>query len=68
MEKTELITQPELMEWSGFKQRTGLIQWLTDNRIPFFFGKGGVIVTTISAINSPLVGQEVIKKKPRLRK
>ncbi len=68
MDKTELLSQPELMEWSGFKQRTGLIQWLLDNRIPFFYGKGGTIVTTVSAINSPLIGQESIKKKPKLRK
>lgn len=70
MDNKELLSQPELMEWSGFKQKTGLIEWLVNSRIAFYFGKGGTVITTVSAINNPLIGQEAHdkKNKPRRRR
>lgn len=58
MDKTELISQPELLEWTGFKRKSKLVEWLLSNKIPFFYVYRGDVATTISAINNPLVGQK----------
>ncbi|WP_422461770.1 MULTISPECIES: hypothetical protein [unclassified Endozoicomonas] len=53
-----LISQPDLMEWPGIKQKTALIKWMIQNRIPFYYGRNGEVVTTYAAINQPLIGTE----------
>lgn len=53
-----LLKQDELKEWLGFKRPGDLEKWLRDNRVPFFYGKGGSICTTDDAINSRLIGKQ----------
>lgn len=62
-----LITQPALMEWAGIKQKTALVKWMMKNRIPFFFGRNGEVVTTYAAINQPLIGNEQQSKNQPLK-
>ena len=62
-----LISQPDLMEWSGIKQKTALVKWMIKNRIPFYYGRNGEVVTTYTAINQPLIGNEPQLKEQPLR-
>ncbi len=62
-----LISQPVLMEWSGIKQKTALVKWMIKNRIPFYYGRNGEVVTTYAAINQPLIGNEPQLKEQPLR-
>lgn len=49
-----LITESELMAWSGYEQRPRLARWLSEQGIAYFVGKGGAICTTALAINNRL--------------
>lgn len=62
-----LITQPALMEWVGIKQKTVLVKWMIKNRIPFYYGRNGEVVTTYAAINQPLIGNEQQPKNQPLK-
>lgn len=50
-----LVTQDDLMAWSGYSTRAALERFLKENNIPYYYGKGGKICTTAEAINRPLV-------------
>jgi hypothetical protein len=52
----ELLTQETLMDWSAAKTKSALIRWLTANHIPFTFSSKKKIVTTVSAVNTGLLG------------
>jgi len=55
-----LVTQADLAEWAGFRpnQKVAIIRWLKDNKIPYFYGKGGTVCTTQHALDSRLVGSQ----------
>jgi hypothetical protein len=44
------------MAWLGYKRRTDLETALRGLKIPYGYGKGGVVVTTVSAVDRALVG------------
>jgi len=50
-----LINEPELMEWTGHKQRTALVNWLRQHGIPYLLGRGGRVCCTSDAVNLPLL-------------
>lgn len=50
-----LLTEPELMAWLGYKRRLDLLAALRDLGIPYALGKGGTIVSTIQAVNAGLL-------------
>jgi hypothetical protein len=52
----ELLTQEALMDWSSAQTKPALIRWLTANHIPFTFSSKKKIVTTVSAVNTGLLG------------
>jgi hypothetical protein len=52
-----LLTEPQLMDWLGYKRRTDLETRLRELRIPYVYGRGGLIATTLAAVNSALVGR-----------
>lgn len=49
-----LITATELKARLNFKQTSAVQRWLLENKIPFFAGKDGELVTTLWAINQAL--------------
>jgi hypothetical protein len=49
-----IITEPELMEATGYDQRGRLVSHLHRCGIPFFAGNNGQIWTTLTAINAAL--------------
>ena len=49
-----LITEPELMEWTGHRRRDPLVNWLRQQGIPYLLGKNGRICCTADAVNLPL--------------
>jgi hypothetical protein len=51
-----LLTEAELMAWLGYRRRLDLIEALRQQRIPYFTGKGGIVVTTLEAVNAGLLG------------
>lgn len=51
-----LVNEKQLMDWSGIKDRTKLVSWLSSQRIPYLPSIDGRICTTIAAINKPIVG------------
>ena len=51
-----LITEDQLQEWLGIKQRTRLMRTLQELKIPYVFGGGGRICTTQGAIDRALSG------------
>jgi len=54
---SDVITQKELLEKFGFTRPADLRRCLDSQKIPYHLGKGGAIVTTIQALNSPLIGK-----------
>lgn len=56
MSAADLLKEDDLADWTGHRQRTKLESWLRDRRIPYLYGKGGQIITTMAAINSSLLG------------
>ncbi|OED40268.1 hypothetical protein ACH42_17305 [Endozoicomonas sp. (ex Bugula neritina AB1)] len=56
MSKDALITQHDLMQWSGIKRKKELIGWLLQNGIQFYYVRNGEVATTQAACDHPLVG------------
>ncbi|MGZ0079214.1 DUF4224 domain-containing protein [Methylomonas sp. ZR1] len=52
---TSLIQEEELMEWSGFKRRTALVNWLRQCGIPYLLGNHGRVCVTAESVNLPLL-------------
>jgi hypothetical protein len=50
-----LIPETELMEWTGYKRRDALTNWLRHHRIPYLLGRDGRVCCTIEAVNMPLL-------------
>ena len=58
MASDALITQQDLMDWSGIKRKKELINWLLQNGIQFYYVRNGEVATTQAACDQPLVGKE----------
>ncbi|SMF96836.1 hypothetical protein SAMN02949497_4249 [Methylomagnum ishizawai] len=56
-----LLTEPELMAWLGYKRRLDLLVALRDLRIPYALGKGGIVVSTVQAVNAGLLGTDGVR-------
>lgn len=57
-----LISEAELLDWTGYTQRAALENWLLDNRIPYRPGKGGklcVAAADLPVRTGPQTGEEV---------
>ena len=54
---SDLVEQSELLEKFGFIRPGDLRRCLDELKIPYHQGKGGKIVTTIQALNQPLIGK-----------
>lgn len=54
-----LIPESELMEWTGHKRRTALINWLREQGIPYMLGAAGRVCCTTDAINLPLLRNQI---------
>jgi hypothetical protein len=52
-----LLSEEDLQDWTGFKQRGALLEWLRRHGIPYLLGRGGRICVTADAVNLPLVKQ-----------
>ncbi len=52
----QLITEDQLKAWSGYSQTGKLLDFLRANGILYFRGRGGSVMTTIQAVNAPLLG------------
>ncbi|MDD5271396.1 MAG: DUF4224 domain-containing protein [Methylovulum sp.] len=50
-----LISEEQLVEWSGYKRRASLLNWLNHHKIPYLLGQGGRVCVTADAINLPLL-------------
>ncbi|OQX38088.1 MAG: hypothetical protein B0D91_05190 [Oceanospirillales bacterium LUC14_002_19_P2] len=59
MTNNSLITEDQLKEWTKYARTGDVIRFLRDNKIPFWEGRGDSIVTTLEAINSRLLDEEV---------
>lgn len=53
-----LLSEKILMQTFGTSRRSDLRRYLDRQHIPYYLGKGGCIVTTIQAINYPLIGHD----------
>jgi len=51
----QLIQETELMEWSGYKHRDALVNWLRHHGIPYILGNKGRVCVTSDAVNLPLL-------------
>jgi hypothetical protein len=60
---TTLITEDQLQEWLGIKQRTRLMRALQELKIPYVLGGGGRICTTQGAIDQALVGAPAVQEE-----
>lgn len=50
-----LIPEQELMEWTGFKRRDALVNWLRQQGIPYLLGREGRVCCTSDAVNLPFI-------------
>jgi hypothetical protein len=60
---TTLISEDQLQDWLGIKQRTRLMRTLQELKIPYILGGGGRICTTQGAIDSALTGAPKQQKR-----
>lgn len=58
MAKDNLISQQDLVDWSGIKRKKELIDWLIQNGIQFYYVKNGEVVTTQAACDQPLLDKD----------
>ena len=49
-----LLTEEQLMEWTGYKRRSKVEEFLRREKIPFSRGKGNKILVTQAAIDRAL--------------
>lgn len=49
-----LIPESDLMEWTGYKRRDALVNWLRQHGIPYMLGRDGRVCCTTEAVNLPL--------------
>jgi hypothetical protein len=54
-----LVDESELLERFGFRRPGDLRKCLDAQHIPYFYGRGGKIVTTIQALNNQLIDKPV---------
>lgn len=50
-----LIPESDLMEWTGFKRRSDLVNWLRQNGIPYLLAQRGRVCCTTDSVNLPLL-------------
>ncbi len=62
---SSLITEDELKEWTGYKQRSKIEAFLRREKIPFTYGKGSKILVTRAAINNALGGAPIANPQPQ---
>ena len=70
MEKKEssseaLVTEKQLMNWLGFKQRAALMRWMDREAIPYRLGNKGVIATTLNSLEASQLKKAEDKAVPR---
>lgn len=53
----DLVSEKELLEWTGFSRPADVERLLRNNHIPWLPGKGGKICTTMKAIEQALYVQ-----------
>ena len=53
-----LISFEQLKSWLDCKQDGDVERKLLENKIPYHYGIGGKPVTTLEAVNKPLIGKE----------
>lgn len=58
----QLLSQDDLMEWSRAKTRPALERWLNSSRIAFTLDAKRRVVTTLSAVNSGLLGETEVRQ------
>ncbi|WP_084128061.1 DUF4224 domain-containing protein [Cellvibrio mixtus] len=51
-----LLTEEQLMEWTGYKRRSKVEEFLRREKIPFTRGKGNKILVTQAAVDRVLAG------------
>jgi len=54
-----LMTEEDLLKWTGYAQRSKLESWLLQNKIKFTFGKGNKIITTSDALDKAISGSTI---------
>jgi hypothetical protein len=58
-----IVTEKELMEATGYKQRPALVKHLASAHIRYHVGKDGRLWTTLDCVNYSLIGRT--DKKPK---
>jgi hypothetical protein len=53
-----LLTEEQLKEWTGYRQRSKLEAFLRREKIPFHYGKGNKIIATQTAIDQAISTQK----------
>jgi hypothetical protein len=62
-ETTMLITEDQLREWLGIRQRTRLMRTLQELKISYVVRAGGRICTTQAAIDQAIVGTPTVQQE-----
>lgn len=52
-----LLSEADLKEWTGYRQRGALESRLRELKIPYAHGAGGKIITTLDAVTAALAGK-----------
>ncbi len=55
---SNLISSAEICEWLGYARDADVARWLQRHRIPYWYGKNHRPVTTQTAIDRVLIGEE----------
>lgn len=50
-----LITEHDLKNWTGYRHRDALVNWLRSHKVPYWLGNKGVICVTADALNIALL-------------
>lgn len=54
---SQIVTEAQLQEASGFAQRSRLEQWLRANNIRYWRGRDGLLCTTTGLMEAAALGQ-----------
>lgn len=63
-----LIREEGLLEWLGYSRRGDALKWLDEHGVPYWFGKGGRICTTQTAIDTVMTAIALNEAKSRKKR
>ena len=58
MTNSTLLSEDDLKNWSGYRHKDALVNWLRQHKVPYWIGNQGRICCTLDGVNNALMRVE----------